>query len=85
MLLAILTPAALLGFYLIEQRESKIVRAKQSRGALATYAAENLGDKVNGTVQMLHGLSRAPDPHTGDKPACSQFLAGRLPGARQSG
>lgn len=73
-LLAIVTPAALLGFYLIEERESEIVRAKQSLGALAAFAAENLGDKVSGTVQMLHGLSRAPDLNTEDKAACSQFL-----------
>ena len=74
-LLAILTPAALFGYYLIEERESEIVRAKQSLGALAAYAAENLGDKVSGTVQMLHGLSRAPDLNTKDRAACSQFLA----------
>ena len=38
-LLAILTPAALLGFYLIEERDSEIVRAKQNLGALAALAA----------------------------------------------
>ncbi len=73
-LLAILTPAALLGYYLFEERESEIARTKQSLAALAAYAAENLGDKVSGTVQMLHGLSRAPDLNTEDKVACSQFL-----------
>jgi diguanylate cyclase (GGDEF)-like protein len=42
---------------------------------LAAYAGENLHDKVNGTVQLLHGLSRARDLDTQDKDACSAFLA----------
>jgi diguanylate cyclase (GGDEF)-like protein len=73
-LLATLSPAALLCLYLFEDRKADIFRAKQSLNALGRYAAENLGDKINGTVQMLHGLSRAPDLDTADKAACSAFL-----------
>ena len=56
----------------------EIAEAKHNLGALAKYAAENLDDKVKGTVQLLHGLSRASDLDTPDKPACSAFLAGVL-------
>jgi diguanylate cyclase (GGDEF)-like protein len=73
-LLAILTPAALLLFYLFGNREADIVAAKQSLGVLAAYAANDLSDKVNGTVQLLHGLSQAADLDTVDKGACSAFL-----------
>ena len=45
---------------------------------LANYAVENRDDKVKGTVQLLHGLSRAPDIDTADKAACSEFLASVL-------
>jgi diguanylate cyclase (GGDEF)-like protein len=73
-LLATLTPAALFAFYVYQQRQNEIVEAKQSLQALGRYAAQNLSDKINGTVQMLHGLSRAPDLDTADKAACSAFL-----------
>jgi diguanylate cyclase (GGDEF)-like protein len=73
-LLATLTPAALFAFYVYQQRKSEIAEAKQSLRALGGYAAQNLSDKINGTVQMLHGLSRAPDLDTADKAACSAFL-----------
>jgi len=82
MLLAILTPAALLGVNIFRNRDHEIDHAKESLNALAKYAAEDLQDKVNGTVQLLHGLSRAPDLDTGDKAACSAFLGnvlGRYP------
>jgi len=77
-LLATLAPAVLLGLYLFEQRDQDIDEAKHNLGALAKHAAENLDDKVKGTVQLLHGLSRAPDLDTADKAACSEFLAGVL-------
>ena len=77
-LLATLAPAVLLGLYLFKEREQDIDEAKHNLGALAKYAAENLDDKVKGTVQLLHGLSRAPDLDTADKAVCSEFLAGVL-------
>jgi diguanylate cyclase (GGDEF)-like protein len=77
-LLATLAPAVVVGFIQFGHRNSDIEDAKRSLGALAKYAAENLDDKVKGTVQLLHGLSRAPDIDTTDKAACSEFLAGVL-------
>ncbi len=77
-LLATLTPAAVFGLYFFNERERNIDEAKQALGALANYAAENLDDKIKGTVQLLHGLSRASDIDTADKAACSEFLASVL-------
>ena len=82
-LLAIHVPAALLVFYLFENRETDIAAAKQSLVALAAYAAEDLSGKVSGTVQLLHGLSRVPDLDTVDKEACSAFLGDVLGGYPQ--
>ena len=73
-LLATLTPAAMLGLYLFENRKAQITQAKQSLGALAAYAAENLGDKVSGTVQLLHRLRHSSDVGAVNKEACSAFL-----------
>jgi len=77
-LVATLIPTVVLGIYFLNERDSHINEAKHSLGALAKYAVENLDDKVKGTVQLLHGLSRAPDIDTTDKAACSEFLAGVL-------
>ena len=77
-LLAILAPAVMFSVYELRQRDDKIDEAKRNLNSLAKYAAENLDDKVKGTVQLLHGLSRAPDLDTTDKAACSEFLAGVL-------
>ncbi|MBK8738070.1 MAG: EAL domain-containing protein [Betaproteobacteria bacterium] len=81
-LLATLTPAALLGTYLVEHRRNDIGQATRNLDALARYAAGDLGDKVSGTVQLLHGLSRAADLDAADQGVCSTFLhdvLGRYP------
>jgi hypothetical protein len=75
-LLATLTPAAVIGYFLFERRDGDIEEARHNLVALAKYAGENLDDKVRGTVQLLYGLSRARD--LDDKAACSVFLAGVL-------
>jgi diguanylate cyclase (GGDEF)-like protein len=73
-LLATSTPAALLGLYLVENRNAEVEKARHSLQALAAYAAEDLGGKVDGTVQLLHGLSRAADIDGADRAVCSAFL-----------
>jgi diguanylate cyclase (GGDEF)-like protein len=73
-LLATLVPAALLALYLAENRRNQIARAEEGLSALATHTADSLRDRVAGTVQLLHGLSRAPDLETADRDACSAFL-----------
>lgn len=77
-LLATLAPAVVVGVYLFEHRNNDIDEAKRNLSSMATTATENLDDKVKGTVQLLHGLSRAVDIDTADKAACSDFLAGVL-------
>jgi diguanylate cyclase (GGDEF)-like protein len=74
-LLATLVPATVISVYQFENRRHDVDQAKHNLSAMATYAAENLDDKIKGTVQLLHGLSRAPDIITPDKAACSDFLA----------
>jgi diguanylate cyclase (GGDEF)-like protein len=74
-LLATLLPAAVLGAYLFQNRKAQVSIAEHNLGALTGYAAQDLLDKVRGTVQLLHGLSHAPDLDSADKPACSSFLA----------
>ena len=77
-LVATLTPTVVLGLYFLNERDRHIEEAKHSLRALANYAVEDLDDRVKGTVQLLHGLSRAPDIDTTEKAACSEFLAGIL-------
>jgi hypothetical protein len=77
-LVATLIPTVVLGLYFLNERDHQIEEAKHSLRALANYAVENLDDRVKGTVQLLHGLSRAPDIDTNEKAACSAFLAGVL-------
>jgi diguanylate cyclase (GGDEF)-like protein len=74
-LLATIAPAAALAWYLFAQRDQQVDEARRSLGALAAATADDLNDKVSGTVQLLHGLSRAPDLDTPVKAACSDFLA----------
>jgi diguanylate cyclase (GGDEF)-like protein len=76
-LLAALAPALVNGAFLVEHREQEVKKAKDGLRSLARYAAENLDDKVKGTVQLLHGLSRSSDLDTG-KVACSAFLGNVL-------
>ena len=77
-LLATVAPALVIGAYLVQHRDHEVEDAKHRLGSLARYAAENLDDKVRGTVQLLHGLSRASDLDTADKAACALFLGNVL-------
>ncbi|MDB5808398.1 MAG: hypothetical protein JWN94_520 [Betaproteobacteria bacterium] len=77
-LLATLMQSVVIGVYEVGRRDSEIDDAKHNLSSLAQYAADNLDDKARGTVQLLHGLSRAADLVTPDKAACSEFLAGVL-------
>ena len=77
-LMATLVPAMAFGAFQWLHRQQEVEAATHNLGSLAKYAAENLDDKIKGTVQLLHGLSRVPDLDTHDLAACSQFLAGVL-------
>jgi diguanylate cyclase (GGDEF)-like protein len=75
-LLATIAPALVIALFFLGERDRGIDEAKQHLRALARYTSANLDDKVQGTVQLLHGLSRTPDIDTKDRAACSEFLAG---------
>ena len=77
-LFAVGAPAALFGVYQFERRAAAIADARHNLAALAKYAATNLDSKVQGTVQLLHGLSQSRVLDTEDKAACSAHLAGVL-------
>ena len=72
-LLATLAPTAIFGVFVFEHRKQAVVDALRNLDALAAYAGKDLQDKVSGTVQLLHGLSRGRDLD-GDLIACSAFL-----------
>ena len=78
MMLATFTPALLFAALVLEHRKVDIAEARHDLHVLAEYAAQNLGEKVDGTVQLLHGLSRAGELDTADTAACSAFLGGVL-------
>ena len=77
-LLATLAPALIFSAYQFKRRDLEIERAKQDLGSMARYAADQLDDKARGTVQLLHGMSRAREIDTANKASCSEFLAGVL-------
>ncbi len=72
-LIATMLPAIMLGVHRLNQRDVQREKAENALQALATYAAVSLGDATNGTVQLLHGLSRAPE-FDGNSAGCSLFL-----------
>jgi diguanylate cyclase (GGDEF)-like protein len=73
-LLATLAPTAIFGVYVFQDRKQAIEDAMRNLEALAAYAGKDLRDKTSGTVQLLHGLSRARDLDGADPKACSAFL-----------
>src|SRR5258706_8738978 len=73
-LLATLMPAVVIGVYEFDQRTTEIEEAERSLNSLVKYATATLQDKGKGAVQLLHGLSHAPDLEK-SKADCSKFLA----------
>ncbi len=73
--LAILVPGLLFGYRLLQNRTAGIEATVNRLADTAAAIAEDLDEKVQGTAQLLYGLSRAHDLDTQDKAACSRFLS----------
>jgi diguanylate cyclase (GGDEF)-like protein len=73
-LLATLMPAVVFGVYEFNHRASEVDEAERNLNSQVKYATATLQDKVRASVQLLHGLSRAPDLER-SKGECSNFLA----------
>ncbi len=74
-LLATLLPALLIGWRFVEERDRDITTATRQLPMIAAAIAGDLGDKIQGTQQLVYGLARARDLDTLDRAACSDFLS----------
>ncbi|MGQ0509356.1 MAG: ATP-binding protein [Betaproteobacteria bacterium] len=73
-MLAVVVPAAAMGVHLVQQREHDIRKAQNTLAAAARDAGRELESKVNGTTQLLFGLSESRELETADLEACSVYL-----------
>jgi diguanylate cyclase (GGDEF)-like protein len=74
-LVATMLPATLIGLRFIQERAENVEIAKQDLEAASNSLALRIATKIQGTVQLHYGLSRAEDLDTNDKVACSSFLS----------
>jgi signal transduction histidine kinase/ActR/RegA family two-component response regulator len=74
-LLATLAPAVLLFLHNLDQRRNEVRGHTARLSAIAEQTAETLAGRIQGTAQLHYGLSRASDLASGDRAACSGFLA----------
>lgn len=77
-LFAMLAPVLTLTFFFTIDREADVAEAQRRLSATAQRIAEDLEDVIQATAQLHYGLSRARDLDSGDRAACSDFLAGVL-------
>jgi signal transduction histidine kinase len=77
-LLATLVPAAIWAYVLAGDRGRAVAEAQEKLQAAGRLIADDLHDAVRSTAQLEYGLARARDLDTGDRAACSNFLAGVL-------
>jgi signal transduction histidine kinase len=73
-----LVPAAITAWIVAGDRDSDVAQAREKLLLASQRIAEELQDAVRSTAQLEYGLSRARDLDTGDRAACSAFLAGVL-------
>ena len=73
--LALLLPAALMGWRFYQQSQEDIDQARLRLSRLAQRIGEEIDTRVQGTAQLHYGLSRAHDLDTADRVACSDFLS----------
>ncbi len=74
-LFATLIPALVSATQFLRRREAEIADAQRDIALIAQRVALGLQDTVRATAQLHFGLSRARDLVTGDRAACSDFLA----------
>lgn len=77
-LFAMLAPVVALTFLFTIDREADVAEAQRQLSVTAQRIAKDLEDVIRATAQLHYGLSRARDLDTGDRAACSDFLAGVL-------
>jgi signal transduction histidine kinase/ActR/RegA family two-component response regulator len=75
MLLAVLLPMAVVLDHFVAQRQATVQADTRRLAGLADGRAQELQDRVRGTLQLLFGLARAPVLGQGDRAACSTFLS----------
>ena len=74
-LAATLIPIFLVGLRFLVNRGKEIDTAVSGLSLTANDLAKALDERIQGTVQLLYGLSRARDLDTSDRGACSTFLS----------
>ncbi|MBP6901432.1 MAG: response regulator [Burkholderiaceae bacterium] len=74
-LLATLLPALMAVARLLHERDAALAEQTRSMQALAEAQALHLVDRIQGTAQLLYGLSRVPVLATTDRRGCSDFMA----------
>ena len=72
---ATLVPAILVGLRFMQDREAQIAASRADLRAVAASVATDLNERVRGTAQLLHGLSRARDFESPNRAVCSAFLS----------
>ncbi len=77
-LFATLIPALVSGTQFLRRRDAEVADAQRDMALIAQRVALGLQDTVRATAQLHFGLSRARDLDTGDRAACSGFLANVL-------
>jgi signal transduction histidine kinase len=77
-LFATFAPAIAFIFTSLRERDADVAQARQRLAATADRIAAELSDAVRATSQLHYGLSRAGVIDSGDREACSEFLAGAL-------
>ncbi len=73
-LLATLLPGVLIAGRFVQDRAREIADDTARLAFIAQRRAELLDERIQGTTQLLYGLSRAADLASGDRAACSAFL-----------
>jgi len=74
-LLATLLVSLVIGWRFVQDRDRAISTAMQQLPALASSMANAVGERVQGTEQLLFGLARSQGLDTRDRAACSAYLS----------
>ena len=74
-LLAMLPPLVLIGVRFFQDYQNQITQAAKELTHVAADVASDLDEKIQGTSQLLYGLSRAQELATSDRATCSKFLS----------
>ena len=74
-LAATLLVSLVIGWRFVHDRDHAISTAMQQLPALASSMAHAVGERVQGTEQLLFGLARSQGLDTRDRVACSAFLS----------